>query len=189
MSPALPTAVLLDPAGKTSEDLDAIEDWLGWAEAESPEDEQALRAGAAAAGELAAVVRGAARRAPALFAPGGRVELAPVLVVSCDLDRAVASLRRGMAVPQGGDEPVGARHLLGVLGRAAAFAVTEHCRVLLAAVPPGAGRVVLDDAAQRAYVRCVVAILTDFLDRFLALGPAVPGCRDLDAFEACGLPG
>ena len=90
MSAALPTAVLLDPAGEMSEDLDAIEDWLGWAVAESPEDEHALRAGAAAAGELAAVVRGAARRAPALFAPGGRVELAPVLVVSCDLDRVEA---------------------------------------------------------------------------------------------------
>ncbi len=189
MSPAHPIAVLLDPAAEMSEELDAIEDWLGWAEAESPEDEHARRAGAAAAGELAAVVRGAARRAPALFAPGGRVELAPVLVVSCDLERVVASLQRGVAVPQGGDDPLGARHLLGVLERAAAFAVTEHCRVLVDAAPPGAEAVVLSEVEQRAYVRCVVAILTDFLDRFLALGPAVPGCRDLDAFEACGLEG
>ena len=183
------SAVLLDPAGEMSEELDAIEDWLGWAEAESPEDEHALRAGAAAAGELAAVVRGAARHAPALFAPDGRVELAPLLVLSCDLGGVVARLRRAMAIPGGTGEPEGVRRLLDLLERAGAFAATEDCRVLLGAAHPGAGRVVLAEAEQRAYVRCVVAILTDFLDRLLALGPAVPGCRDLDPVEACGLEG
>jgi hypothetical protein len=181
--------VLVDPADELADTLGAIEDWLGWAEAESPEEEHTLRAGASAVGELAAVVRGAARRAPALFAPDGRVELAPLLVVSCDLGGVVSRFRRAMAIPGGTEESEGARRLLDLLERAGVFAATEGCRVLLGVARPGAGRVVLAEAEQRAYVRCVVAILASPFDRFLALGPGFPGCRDVEPVEARGLGG
>lgn len=183
------SAVLVDPADELADGLGAIEDWLGWAMAESPEDERALRAGACAAGEVGAAVRGAARRAPAVFAPDGRVELAPLLVVSCDLAGVVSRIRRAMAIPSGADEPVGARRLLDLLERAQAFAASEDCWVLLGATSPGAGRVVLAEPEQRAYVRCVMAILASPLDRFLALGPAFPGCRDVEPVEARGIRG
>ena len=179
MSPARPSAVVLDPMGDVAGSMGRIEDWLLFAEADIT-----VRAGARAAGAIGLALAEASEAAPSLYAPDGRSELAPLAVIFGDLGDGVAALQRALLALPDTQPPSGTLRALDLLWRCAARSCSEDGAVLGAVAKPGAGSVRLSTEAYRAYERFARAVLVDPLDRFAALPPRCAQRRSDAAFDA-----
>jgi len=171
VSAALTSAVVPDPMGELAGDVGRVEDWLCFAEPDSPEAEIAVVAGATAAGAISLAVDHAAGTAPRLYAPDGPVELAPLAIIPGDLRAGVTPPHRGLLALPDARPPASSLRALEALNRCAARSRSDDKAVLAAAARPGPGSVRLDPDAYRAYERFARAVLVDPLIRFAALGP------------------
>jgi len=171
VSAILTTAVVLDHMGELAGDVGRAEDWLCFAEPDSPEAEIAVAAGATAAGAISLALVEAAGTAPRLYAPDGQVELAPLAIVSIPLRAGVAAVHRALLALSDARPPSVTLRALEALNRCAVRSRSDDGTVLAAAARPGPVSVRLDPDAYRAYERFARAVLVDPLIRFAALGP------------------
>lgn len=194
------SALILDPAEELADSMNRVEDGLLWSDPDpDPDREQevvTLRAGAHAAAAMSRVVTEATARAPELYAPGGRRELAPLLAVPGDLTTVLAAVRRAvrLAAAPGPDLPNEWRprsQALRSLDLLRACVVTSRsaCAEPIGdAVRRAASRTVLTVEQYRSYRWFATAVLTDPLDRFVALGSSIPSLDHSHRLEQGGTP-
>jgi len=165
------SAVVLDPMGELAGDVGRVEDWLLFAEPDSPEAEIAVAAGATAAGGISLALDHAAKSAPRLYAPDGHFELAPLAIIPGDLRTGVAAVHRALLALPDARPPSGTLRALEALNRCAVRSRRDDGTVLAAVARPGPVSIRLDPDAYGAYGRFARAVLDDPLDRFAAAGP------------------
>lgn len=168
-------AVVLDPGADLVDSLGQIEEWLLSAEVDSPDDDIDIRAGVRAAGSTSVALRQAARTAPDLYTADGRVELAPLTLISGDLGVVVAAVRGALLALPHEQPPPGTLRTLDLLHRCALRSPSEDGALLAATAATGTGAIRLNPAQYRAYQRFVRTVLVDPLDRFVALPPSCCG--------------
>lgn len=171
--------VVIDSLADPADTLGLVEDWLHGADVDRDDQGEVIEAGMHNAAAIAVVLDKAFSAAPNLYAPGGRLELAPLAVVSFDVASAVQTVRRAVAEAAGTPHPpptmVASLDLLAACAAAAGSADT----LLLADIAaPGPDTITLDDRRYRSYRRFASTVLTNPLDRFIALSadtsPATP---------------
>jgi len=178
-------AVVLDPMGKLAGDVGRVEDWLCFAEPDSPEAEITVAAGATAAGAISLAVDHAGGTVPRLYEPDGQVELAPLAIIPGDLRAGVAAVHRALPDAR---PPSGTLRALEALNRCAVRSCSDDGTVLAAAARPGPVSVRLDPDAYRAYERFARAVLVDPLVRFADLGSHnAPAALDAPRAPEAGL--
>lgn len=184
--------VVIDSVADPADTLGLVEDWLHRADAETDEQAEALAAGIRAAAALAVVLDAAFSAALTLYAPGGRLQLAPLAVVSFDLATAVRTVRQAAVVAAGVPHPpptLGAS--LDLLAACAAAAGSADATRLAEIATPdpepaegegkGSATIALDRKQYRCYRRFASAVLTNPLDRIIALSPdTASACSAID---------
>lgn len=189
--------VVIDSVADPTDTLGLVEDWLNGVDAETDEQAETLQAGIRAAAALAVVLDAAFSAAPTLYAPGGRLQLAPLAVVSFDLAAAVHTVRQAAAVAAGVPHPpptLGASlDLLAACAAAAGSADATRLAEIATPDPDPAGEgegsatVAFDRRQYRCYRRFASAVLTNPLDRLIALSPDTPSaCSAIDLAELFG---
>ena len=189
------STLILDPADDLAASMGWIEDRLLWSDPEPGQEAIIVRAGARGAAAISQAVTEATAEAPELYAPGGRHELAPLPALPGDLETVLAAVQRAvhLTAAQGPDLPTEWRHhaqalrsldLLRCCDVASRSACAEPIRD---AVRSAVSRAVLTDVQYRSYRWFTTALLTDPLDRFVALGNPSPSLDHSHRLERGGV--
>jgi hypothetical protein len=180
VSGGLITDVVLDPSDELADTLARIADWLIFAELDDPEDATAVEHAAHVAELLGSLLRDGAGTGIDLYSPGGRVQLAPLVVVNVDLRTAVAAVHKALLALPHEQPPPGTFRALDLLHRCGLCSRSEDAAALVAAARSGPGTLSLDARQYRAYQRFARLVLVDPLDRFIALPYVSPlGSREV----------
>jgi hypothetical protein len=170
-----PVTVIVNVDEEMCSALFRVEEWLTFTfEPETEAEEARVKVGARAAGRLGMALAAAAKKAPAVYEPDGRSELAPLVLLAGDLRAALAAIHDATRVAHLADPPVDAHRTLDLLGRAVMGSRTADARTLAVIAGSGRGPVTLNADQYQAYGRFVRAVLVDPLDRFAAMPPAEP---------------
>lgn len=164
------TVVVIDSLADPADTLGLAEAWLHGADVDTDEQADTIEAGMRAAAAMSVALDAAFSVAPTLYAPASRLELAPVAVVSFDVAGVVQTVRRAAAEAAGTPHPPPTLAAsVDLLAACAAAAGSADTTILAEVGCPGPATISLDDRQYRSYRRFASAVLTNPLDRFIAL--------------------
>lgn len=167
----LPSTVVLDPEEILVPLLGWLEEQFRFTDPDSDVSDSVLKEAADAAAALGAELTRVGSTSPQWFAPDGRSEICPPLVVRVDLAGTCASLRDASSMT-GGDSPFGLLSTyINQLARSARLAVSPDAAALVEAVSLNPSGRILTPGQYGAYVRYVRATIADPLQRFIAIPP------------------
>lgn len=188
------STLILDPAEELADSMSRVEDRLLWSDPDRGQEAVIVRVGARAAAAIIQAVTQATAQAPDLYAPGGRRELAPLLAAPGDLATVLTAVQRAvrLAAAQGPDLPNEWRHQAQALRsldllRCCVVTSRSACaEPIRDALRSAVSRAVLSVEQYRSYRWFTTAVLTDPLDRFVALGSPIPSLDHSDRLEHGG---